>query len=365
MLDLLESCVRSGVPLIIWGPPGVGKTATVSALGRRLGVHVETVIASLHEPVDFSGWPVAHDGKVIMAPPSWLQRLKEAGRAILFLDELTNAPLAVQAALLRVILERVVGDEKLPDGVYVMAAGNPPEMAADGYPLRPPLANRMAHIEFVLDPLDWSEKFPIYWGAPPSIQVPEHLWLRARTMIAAFIRRRPDLLLVVPKDEYSAGRAWPSPRSWDAASRPLALHLDEHPDKWSDLVVAAVGEGAALEFINWARHHDLPAPEEVLADPEGFVLPSEGDKLFAIVSSACAAVQSNNTRDRWDRLGVLLKRVAMNGADDIASLGMSHYIQLMRELMKQDPRISVPKDLLDLVRDLHYRTGLLKPVPEV
>jgi MoxR-like ATPase len=41
----------------------------------------------------------------------------------------------VQAALLRVVLERTVGDLSLPADVAVVAAANPPEQAADGWDL--------------------------------------------------------------------------------------------------------------------------------------------------------------------------------------------------------------------------------------
>jgi len=59
---------------------------------------------------------VVGDG-VRFAPPSWALRLAEAGHGLLFLDELSTAPPAVQAALLRVVLERAVGDLMLPDAV--------------------------------------------------------------------------------------------------------------------------------------------------------------------------------------------------------------------------------------------------------
>ena len=45
-------------------------------------------------------------------------------------------------ALLRVVLERTVGDLTLPHDVAIVAAANPPEQAADGWDLSPPLANR-------------------------------------------------------------------------------------------------------------------------------------------------------------------------------------------------------------------------------
>lgn len=351
--------LQADIPVILWGPPGIGKTATVNALGKRSGRHVVTLISSLHEPVDFSGWPVVSNGSVKMAPPPWLEELRAHRDTILFLDELTNSPPSVQAALLRVILERVVGDERLPEGCRVVAAANPLDTATDGYVLRPPLANRLAHLEFQLDPLKWAEEFPGYWGSPPKLDVDESSWLQARSMVAAFVRRRPDLLLNLPKDEDAAGRAWPSPRSWDAASRLMALCAQ---GEWSDCAAMTVGEAAALEFAGFIRTMDLPDPEEVLANPQAVHIPAESDRQFAITSAVCAAVQHHLTEDRWLRLGEFLKRLAQTGADDIASLGMTHLVRMMRELSRTNPRVTVPKDLLDLVKDLHIRSGLLKPL---
>src|SRR5205807_3668045 len=118
-------------PVLLWGGPGTGKTAIVNAIADALDQPAETVIASLREPADFAGLPVVTaDGSVRLAAPSWAARLAAEGRGILFLDEVTTAPPSVQAALLRVVLERVVGDVALPRGVAVVAAANPPELAA-------------------------------------------------------------------------------------------------------------------------------------------------------------------------------------------------------------------------------------------
>src|SRR5205823_11964182 len=64
---------------------------------------------------------------------------------------ISTAPPAVQAAMLRIVLERVVGDLELPPGVRVVAAANPPEQAADGWDLAPPLANRLVHLDWPVD----------------------------------------------------------------------------------------------------------------------------------------------------------------------------------------------------------------------
>ena len=123
--EALAVSVQAGVPVLLWGSPGTGKTSVVRALGEALGWPTEVVIGSIREPADFAGLPVVIDGCVQMAPPLWARRLAAAGYGLLFLDELTTAPPAVQAAMLRVVLERVVGDLALPEGVRVVAAANP------------------------------------------------------------------------------------------------------------------------------------------------------------------------------------------------------------------------------------------------
>jgi len=115
-LEALGVAVSAGVPVLLWGSPGTGKTSAVVALGEGLGWPVETVTGSIREPSDFAGLPVVIDGSVRLSPPGWATRLCEAGEGLLFLDELTTAPPAVQAAMLRVVLERVVGDTRLPPG---------------------------------------------------------------------------------------------------------------------------------------------------------------------------------------------------------------------------------------------------------
>src|SRR5918911_3498866 len=128
-MEALAVAVSARVPVLLWGSPGTGKTSAVSALGHALGWPVEVVIGSIREPSDFAGLPVVIDGAVRLAPPVWAQRLCEAERGLLFLDELTTAPPAVQAAMLRVVLERVVGDVRLPAAGGRVAAGEPPGAA--------------------------------------------------------------------------------------------------------------------------------------------------------------------------------------------------------------------------------------------
>ncbi|MEU1168154.1 MoxR family ATPase, partial [Streptomyces sp. NPDC005921] len=140
-LEALTLAVAADLPVLLWGEPGIGKTAALTQLAETLELPLTTVIASVHEPSDFSGLPVVGDDPAVqgvpMAPPDWAIRLVKAGRGLLFLDELSTAPPAVQAALLRLVLERRVGALRLPPGVRIVAAANPRSSAADGWESRP------------------------------------------------------------------------------------------------------------------------------------------------------------------------------------------------------------------------------------
>jgi hypothetical protein len=301
----------------------VGKTAAITVLAKGLGKHLEVVLASIREPADFSGLPVIREDGVELCAPSWAHRLAKEG-GILFLDEISTAPPAVQAALLRVVLDRVVGDLTLPDSIAVIAAANPPDQAANGWDLSAPLANRFCHLEWSLNSQNWIDGMIEGWETPSVCRLPES-WEKeipaARTLVAAFIRCRPHLLLRVPESEEQAGRAWPSPRSWDMSSRLLAAcnaaQLEE--DVTTVLLSGCVGEGAGLEFIAWRKALDLPDPEDILAHPDKFYVPERGDKAFAVLSAVVTAAVGNLTRDRWTAAWQVLGRAAAQGAKDIAA----------------------------------------------
>jgi hypothetical protein len=67
------------------------------------------------------------------------------------------------------------------------------------------------------------------------------------------------------------------------------------------LVRGCVGPGAGVEFLTWLQEADLPDPEAVLADPDGFVLPERGDRAYAALTSVAAAVAADPTPETWAR----------------------------------------------------------------
>ena len=332
---LYQSAHQSGRPLLVWGKPGCGKTASIRAYAKSRGIHVEELIAAIREPSDFLGLPQVIEGQTRFCPPDWAVRLAEKP-GILFLDELSTAPPAVQAALLRVALERHVGDLALHEKTWVVAAANPTECSAGGFELAAPLANRFLHVEFPLDAADWTEQFPSYWGKPPASDTSEYR--NARAAIASFIRRRPDLLHALPEDPEQRQRAWPSPRSWDYGAQILASIGSYRSAEASELLAAAVGATAAAECCVYLRDLDLPAPEEILQAGSQWRRLKRLDQDWAALSAMVAYVLSNPSKQNWEAAWNVLVAVSKQSGADVAIVAARTLKRLAEEELAKNPK---------------------------
>ncbi|WP_410872094.1 AAA family ATPase [Nocardia sp. A7] len=340
-LEALTLAVAADLPVLLWGEPGIGKTAALTQLAQSLELPLTTVIASVHEPSDFSGLPVIGDDPatqgVPMAPPDWAVRLVRAGRGLLFLDELSTAPPAVQAALLRVVLERRVGALELPPGVRIVAAANPRSSAADGWELSPPLANRFVHLQ-------WTHEHDVVvrglGGTWPRATLPRlaHESLSgavafARRAVCTLLAARPKLVHQIPTTETRRGGPWPSPRSWEMTLRLIAFATaaDASRDVLSQLIRGTVGDGAGFELLTSIDRMDLPDPEALLADPAAAELPTRGDLRQAVLDGVVAAVRKRPEQERWDAAWSLLVKAVQTGAPDLVVVPATTLATLRRD----------------------------------
>ncbi|GHB67337.1 ATPase AAA [Streptomyces umbrinus] len=326
-LEALTLAVAADLPVLLWGEPGIGKTAALTQLAASLDLPLTTVIASVHEPSDFSGLPVIGDDPaeqgVPMAPPDWAVRLVRAGRGLLFLDELSTAPPAVQAALLRLVLERRIGALQLPPGVRIVAAANPRSSAADGWELSPPLANRFVHLQWTHDHDVVVRGLGGTWprATLPRLdpeRLPEAVRF-ARRAVCELLSARPGLVHRLPSNETRRGGPWPSPRSWEMTLCLIAFATAAGSSRevLSLLVRGTVGDGPGLELLAGLDRMDLPDPELLLADPASAALPERGDLRQAVLDGVVAAVRKRPDKERWDAAWTLLVRALDTGAPDL------------------------------------------------
>jgi hypothetical protein len=204
-----------------------------------------------------------------------------------------------------------------------VAAANPEDQAVTGFRLDPPIANRLIHLDWVMETHVWARGMREGWEriyprfpAEPASEVLEAETARARALVAAYLERNPGNLNRVPEGEES-GRAWPSYRTWDYAARFLgaafAMGLGEEVIALG--VVGAVGkEGYGL--VQFLRENDLPAPEEVLQDHGK--LPKREDALFVVLSSVASYVVRTWTPEVWKSAWRLLAELVKRGQKDLA-----------------------------------------------
>ncbi|MFF9775923.1 AAA family ATPase [Streptomyces sp. NPDC013978] len=340
-LEALTLAVAADLPVLLWGEPGIGKTAALTQLAASLDLPLTTVIASVHEPSDFSGLPIVGDDPaeqgVPMAPPDWAVRLVRAGRGLLFLDELSTAPPAVQAALLRLVLERRIGALQLPPDVRIVAAANPRSSAADGWELSPPLANRFVHLQWTHDHEVVVRGLGGTWPrATLPLLAPERLAQAvdfARRAVCTLLAARPKLVHQLPNSESRRGGPWPSPRSWEMTLRLIAFATAAgvSRDVLSLLVRGTVGDGPGLELLAALDRLDLPDPEVLLADPMAEDLPQRGDLRQAVLDGVVAAVRSRPDKARWEAAWAVLVRALETGAPDLVVVPATTLASLRRD----------------------------------
>jgi hypothetical protein len=270
-LVLFEAAHRKSRPLILWGPPGVGKTSLIHAYAASKGLIVRTLIGSTMDPSDVDGLPalkeeVDEDGKpgdiyTVNTLPEWARDLIAAGEGILFLDELSTAPGSVQAAMLSLIQNGRVGQHTLPKKVWIIAAANEVADAADGFTLAPPTANRLLHLNYDADFATWAEGLVVNFGEGDL----EPNEIEFRTLVVQFLKNRKPNWNKRPESDEEAGKAWPSPRSWANACEvaPFITDLDlQH-----EALKGFVGKGAAGLFYKWRKDLNLPDYSVVMSSP--------------------------------------------------------------------------------------------------
>lgn len=140
----------SKVPVLLMSNPGLGKSTTVELFAEIRGYTLNLLRGNSTTESEVLGYDVAdHTSKKPTTRhlrPAWftkvLETYEEGGKTLLFLDEITTANEYVQAALLHLVFERKVGDEKLPDNTLIVSAGNYAQNLSNSMQMLPPLMNR-------------------------------------------------------------------------------------------------------------------------------------------------------------------------------------------------------------------------------
>jgi len=268
--EAIHDCLDTYIPAFLWGPPGVGKSEIVAQTVKERGYELRDVRLSQMDMTDIKGFPAPDTKRGVMhwLPPNFLPDPKSKTEGVLFLDELNTAPQAIQASCYQLILNRCVGDYRLPDGWRMLAAGNREGDRAIVHRMSSALASRMLHLDFEINPADWRA-----YALQQNIE----------TVILAYINfRKENLYRFDPK---STDPAYPCPRTWFMVDRIEKQRRGRHREVTLGLITGLIGNATACDyqaFVDAAT--DLPDIDDVLKSPDKTILPTSAAAQHAVVS---------------------------------------------------------------------------------
>ncbi len=251
---------RNFPSVMIWGPPGIGKSQGVREIAEYIRrktqkkVEITDVRLLLFNPVDLRGIPTANEDKTLAV---WLKpkifQMDESKDTvnILFLDEISAAPPSVQSAAYQITLDRTVGEHKLPENCIVIAAGNRVTDKSVAYNMPKALANRLCHFEIKGDADAWHD-----WAIENGIH----------EYVAGYLEYNPVALMRF--DPSGTALAFPTPRSWEMVSNILNTVSQNLPEIYP-MIIGCIGHGTAANFKTWTElYRSMPSMADIFAGKE-------------------------------------------------------------------------------------------------
>lgn len=128
-------------PILLMGPPGIGKTQIMEQIARECGIALVSYTITHHTRQSAIGLPFIKEKNYggttysvteytmseIIA--SVYDKMEQTGlkEGILFIDEINCVSETLAPAMLQFLQCKMFGNQKVPEGWVIVAAGNPPE----------------------------------------------------------------------------------------------------------------------------------------------------------------------------------------------------------------------------------------------
>ena len=169
-------------PLLLMGPPGVGKTAILSQLAEELGAGLVAYTMTHHTRQSAIGLPLIREktygGKTCSATEytmseilaSIYDQMEQTGQktGFLFLDEINCVSETLVPAMLQLLQKKEFGKYRVPEGWVIAAAGNPPEYNGSARRFDAATMDRVRLIEVEADYAVW-RTYALARGVHPAV----------------------------------------------------------------------------------------------------------------------------------------------------------------------------------------------------
>ncbi len=310
LMETYMTCIRRGIPVgkvqepaFLWGATGIGKSDAIrefaAKLERETGkeVRVIDVRLSTQSPMDIKGLLLPSADRTAseyMPLKTYLFEDRDDLIYVLFYDELTSAPAAIQAAAYEIIRDRKIDQNYFPDNVIIIGAGNRVCDKGLTYRMLRPLANRFEHYQITTSFKEWE-----VWAKENGVH----------PLVLDYLRNHPDKL--TKDDVHVDDLAFRSPRAWGNVSFNMNLLYEPDGTYSATLrrkIAGTIGVSEEREFYSWILHErKMPSLSEIV---EGTCnsYPKDADVTNAVIRALIAHVNSKRRADQEDEFYTLSVR---------------------------------------------------------
>ena len=328
----LIRCLADTESVLLLSAPGVGKSEIVRQAAHEAGLELRSLLGTQIAPEDVSGVPKLVGNRSVFCPPRVLLPTDDKPFC-LFLDELPAAPPDVQKAFYSLLLERRLGEYRLPKGTWVVAAGNRTEDHALVRTMSSALVNRVFVLPVRVDLAEW-----LAWAERNDV----------RPELRSFIRYVPHALQrPVPADPVP----FSTPRAWALLSRDM--HLAERAGRLT------ADERRALAFGRLTPHDaalfcalceeslgDLRSAAEYVENPA--LLPKSETAMWFVVSRLRQAVSARQLRPPEDPAAAITFRTRVNTF--LGTIGEEYRFALLLDQIERWADLGANEVMLDTLK---------------
>lgn len=304
-------------PILIVGPPGVGKSELVQQACEEQGYRLIISHPVVSDPTDFKGmpFPMAEKGVAEFLPFGDLAEVMACTEpTVWFLDDIGQAAPATQAALMQPLGMGQINGKRIPACVTMIGATNRRQDRAGVSGMLEPVKSRFLSILHMRADLgDWKG-----WAYTHGVH----------EGVIAYLTFKPDAFhqFVASADLTNS----PCPRTWSHASVILRLGLGAEVEQ--SVLAGAVGEGAAAEVAaHMKMFRELPDLDAALKAPEKLKVWPEKDAH--IQWSVCVGLAARTTVGNFPAIVTYVERLLEKGKGEFAVL-------LVRDALQREKKVS-------------------------
>lgn len=299
----MEELLRAGLVPMLHGSPAMGKSAVAAMVAKKFRLKLIDLRLTQLDPADLNGLPdlagkratfktfdmfPLEDDPIPEGYTGWL----------LFLDEINSADDDRQAAAYKLILDHMVGQQKLHPKVLKACAGNLETDGAIVNGLGSAMVSRLVHLavkpnlkeflQYVVPEIDFSPR------------------------LAGFLEFSPSSFYTF--DPANPGNQFSAPRTLEFASKYMKS-VQKGPDDWSILeslprqktMMGIIGKGITPSLVSYLKYFEhLPTWDEIVSDPENTEVPAGSPGvMFAI----CSLIAENINMDNIEKTLVYIDRM--------------------------------------------------------